>query len=282
MRDLSRKLDALDLPNRLAIFDGAHMWPPEEFCAEAVAWMEVRAMKDGRRPRDEALLGERFAAALAAAQASERAGNIAEAFALYGAVAKDFAGLADVSQAEAKARHFEKSDEVKRALKEEERQIEKQRRDTNDTIQLWMAVGSADEKPLAARSRFRAALRSLDEAGQKPADTPERRVARRTLYSVFAYFIETGMGLREQGKYGEAIEALQAATEAAPRNPWPLYELARTQARDKNVRAAVESLAKAVELGFANPKDLAENPDWTPLRDDAGFKALVEKVAASR
>jgi tetratricopeptide (TPR) repeat protein len=282
MRELARTLDALELPNRLAVFDGAQMWPPEALCAEAVAWMEVRAMKEGRRPRDEAMLAAALAAALEAARASEHAGSVAEALARYRAAVEDFGGLTDVSAAEAKVRQYEKSGEVKRALQEEDRQIRRQRQETAEVIGLWASRGAPDENAFAAKARFRAAVRSLDEAGQKPDDSPERRVARRTLYSVFAYFIETGMGLREQGKYREAIDSFQAAVESAPRNAWPLYELARTQARDGNAKGAVQSLARAVELGFASSKDLAENPDWAPLRADPAFKALAERVGAAK
>jgi predicted esterase len=283
MRELSQKLDALDLPNRLAVFEGDHRWPPDAECEAALAWMEVRAMKEGRRPRDEAFLRDGLAGALEAARASERAGDLPTAFARYRAIAEDFEGLADVAPAAAKANELERSDAVKRAAKDEERQLQKQRQDTNDTISLWMAQRSpTDESAFAARSRFRAAVRGLDEIGQRPADSPDRRTARRTLYSVFAYFIETGMSLREQRKYGEAVAHLEAAVDTLPRSPWPLYELARTQARDGNAKAALRSLTKAADLGFANAKDLAENPDWGSLRADPGFKALVEKASAPK
>jgi predicted esterase len=283
MRELARKLDAFGFANRLAVFEGDHRWPSETQCEEAVAWMEVRAMKDGRRARDEAFLDARFGEQLEAARAAERAGDAPAAFARYRAVVEDFKGLEDVAPAEAKVREYESSDAVKRALKDEERQLQKQRQDTHEAIALWMAHRSpTEENQLTVRSRFRSALRSLDEAGQKPADLPERRVARRTLYSIFAYFIETGMSLREQGKYREAVSYFEAAVEALPRNPWPLYELARAQARDGNTKSAIQSLVKASDLGFANAKDLAENPDWAPLRSDPGFKALVESVGGKQ
>ena len=53
MRLLDR---ALTTPHRLAIFEGGHTLPPDSVAIDAVEWMELQAMKVGRRTRDEALI----------------------------------------------------------------------------------------------------------------------------------------------------------------------------------------------------------------------------------
>jgi dienelactone hydrolase len=56
MRPLERTLDALGVAARLVTFAGRHQWCPEEVCAEGLSWMELLAMRRGRRPKDDALI----------------------------------------------------------------------------------------------------------------------------------------------------------------------------------------------------------------------------------
>src|SRR6185436_2988063 len=57
-RDM-RAIDALlareGKTHRFRQFEGGHRWMPPELAAEAMGWMELIAMKEQRRPRDEAL-----------------------------------------------------------------------------------------------------------------------------------------------------------------------------------------------------------------------------------
>ena len=57
MRQLDRKLTS---PHYLAVFSGGHTLPPDAVAIEAIEWMELQAMKSGRRTRDEALVGLLF------------------------------------------------------------------------------------------------------------------------------------------------------------------------------------------------------------------------------
>src|SRR5437867_11757027 len=51
---------ALTTPHRVAIFEGGHALPPDAVALEAIEWLELHAMKSGRRRRDEALIDQRF------------------------------------------------------------------------------------------------------------------------------------------------------------------------------------------------------------------------------
>ena len=50
MRQLDRKLTS---PHYLAVFIGGHALPPDSVALEAIEWMELQAMKSGRRTRDD-------------------------------------------------------------------------------------------------------------------------------------------------------------------------------------------------------------------------------------
>src|SRR5260370_35151087 len=61
-------------PHRVAILEGGHTWLSSELATEAVEWMEIQAMKSGRRERDAVLIDKLFArrAAQPAAQTSDK------------------------------------------------------------------------------------------------------------------------------------------------------------------------------------------------------------------
>src|SRR3954451_24299111 len=57
MRQLDRKLTS---PHHLAVFSGGHTLPPDPVALEAIEWMELQAMKAGRRQRDAAIVEQLF------------------------------------------------------------------------------------------------------------------------------------------------------------------------------------------------------------------------------
>jgi len=113
MRLLDRSLTT---PHRVAIFEGGHTWLSSELAAEAVGWMEIQAMKSGRRARDAALIDKtvRQAVAQAAAQTNDKDTALALA-----ALASDFDGLKDVSEFTRREAELRRSKTVKDALKKD-------------------------------------------------------------------------------------------------------------------------------------------------------------------
>jgi hypothetical protein len=63
MRWLDR---ALTTPHHLAIFEGGHGWPPSDLAGEAIEWLEIQAMRSGRRTADAAFLRKGVRAACCA------------------------------------------------------------------------------------------------------------------------------------------------------------------------------------------------------------------------
>ena len=113
MRLLDRKLSS---PHALAIFDGGHTPPPDDVAVEAIEWMELQAMKSGRRTRDEALVDrllEKRRQKIAAAS------DPAETVHLLEALAEDFKGLRDVAADAARAKELARQSDVKKALARE-------------------------------------------------------------------------------------------------------------------------------------------------------------------
>src|SRR5262249_18549040 len=130
LRQLHRALDSIGSPNRFLTFDGVHTWALSDSCLTAVEWMELQAMRLGRRERDEKLIAELFDKMAGQARADESAKRVYEAFLKYEAIARDFNGLREAPEFAQKADELRSSKEVKERLKQEKAAEQAQRQRT--------------------------------------------------------------------------------------------------------------------------------------------------------
>ncbi len=158
-------------------------------------------MKNGRRPRDAALLDALLKKRLAAIASAEPGAAAPE----YAALAADWKGLADVSGWEREAASLETSRERKDYRKREESLEKRERRLYNE-----LASGISDEGMQA----FRDLVRDLGKRAAAAADSPDRRLARRVLSGELVGLAERSRemsDLVQRKRIEEAIAALRPA-----------------------------------------------------------------------
>jgi hypothetical protein len=178
-----RRLDRTVVsPHRVRIFQGEHTWPPVELTREALAWMEVQAMRAGKRPRDEAMIDQMFADRKAELEAkTERA----EIYFATLAMAADFEGLRDVSAYANRAEAMTKDEHVVDAV----RQMVLEDMDENElygeVYRLSQQLNN-EAKRDESMARLDGILRKIGAAAHADEDTPERRLARRVVYTAIA------------------------------------------------------------------------------------------------
>ena len=119
LRDLDQALKAVAVPHRIEGFAGTHEWPPVDLATRAVGWMELQAMKTGLREKSPAMIEAEWGADRERARAQA---GVHPADALHGwsAMAVDYAGLRDVSEAEREAAALAASPACQRELRERE------------------------------------------------------------------------------------------------------------------------------------------------------------------
>jgi hypothetical protein len=174
MRLLDRTLRS---PHRLVVFEGGHTLPPDAVALEAIEWMELQAMKSGRRTRDEALVDRLFDTRRRAATG---AADPVAAVHLLEALAEDFRGLRDVTAIAAESAALAKRPEVKKAIANERADDDAEQQILSDVLTLEAALGDADRRAQSLL-RLRDRLARLSRAAAAEADSPERRQARRVL-----------------------------------------------------------------------------------------------------
>jgi len=177
MRMLDR---ALTTPHRVVVFEGGHTLPPDAVALDAIEWLELQAMKSGRRTRDDALIDRLFDRRQRAIAASATPAGTVH---LLKALADDFGGLRDVSAAAARASELSKQQDVKRALARERDDDDAEARQLEDVLRLETDLRDEARRP-ESLGRLRDALSRCARQAGAAADSPERRRARRVLRTI--------------------------------------------------------------------------------------------------
>ena len=165
----------------LAVFRGGHTLPPDDVAFDAVEWMELQAMRSGRRSRDDGL-----AARILEKRRSRIASStdVAETVYLLRALVDDFKDILDVSAENRRLDGLLRQSDVKKALKSERDSDDAEQRMLQEIFTLEAQLG--DEARDAALMTLRDRLSRLSRKATGEADTPERSQARRVLRLIVA------------------------------------------------------------------------------------------------
>jgi predicted esterase len=282
MRSLEEKLEAAKAPHRIAYFEGGHEWMSAGLAGEAVAWMELQAMKSGARPKDAETIAALQTEARGRAAALEAAGKLVEAQRAYSEAAEDFRGLADVARVEEderKAEELSRRPEVKTAVQEA------RRRDARDEATLRSVntkLRNALARPDPPLPTQLAAELGIPALRKKAAtsETPEERLsADRILANLRAqtgFYLPEEMFYRRDTARGRALLLVRA--EIDPDNPLVFYNVAAYSARSGDAARAIRDLEHAVARGFTRFELIDEDADFDPLRNDPTFRAWLAKA----
>lgn len=96
------------------------------------------------------------------------------------------------------------------------------------------------------------------------------------------YYFNTGLAHSRLGQHEDA-RAMYEKSVSIDHDYYPaLYNLACMYADANDRRKALESLEKAVAGGFRDAKRMTEEASFAPLRNNAGFRALLRKIERSK
>lgn len=287
MRALDEQLEKLGVAHALEVWSGPHAWPPPEVIERALRWLELDAMRRGRRPKDAALIDAFERDGLGHAAALVAQGKSVEALEAYTRVAAGLAGLREsAAAAEAKkllGRHDVQAERKRRAKIDE--------RDSTLLDQAYLRLNvllpapqGAPERPLPSLPEL---LRDLDverlrKDAQNAKDPYERDSAERRITSLFvktgSYMTRELLGKREPRL---AALALGVAVALRPERPNPRYDLACALALSGQRKQALAELERAAANGFEDGKHMREDEDLKSLRGDPRFEALLARLLAS-
>ncbi len=278
MRDLDQALAAVAVPHRIEAFVGTHEWPPADLATRAVGWMEIQAMKSGLREKSLALIESEWSADRERARA-QAAAHPADALHTWSAMAVDYAGLRDVSEAEREAAALAASPACQRELREREA------RDRRDKEILANAPGilaraNPGNEPVTV-AQVAAALKIPELKKRAGAADPEESLSAKRILNMFMgqlafYQPQT---LLPKKKYDLAIFMLSVAAEIHE-DPGLWVEMAAFHALKGKPghKKALESLRVAMDKGLADRKALEERPEFAELRKEPQFREILARM----
>ncbi len=282
LKNLQETLTKAGIIHRVQIFDGRHEWPPVSVATAAVEWMELHAIKAGKRPRDDGFINATWQQLLNEARTFEEAKKYIEAYQLYLDLAQSFKGLRDVAEIETKVNRLADSREVKAALREEQTQIRKQRELESRLNSLITGDGApinGSEEAFASANLVPKILNDLRKQSKAPDDSAQRRVARRVLDGLFIGLIEQGLSLLQtENKYSASIKPLKLATEVNPDRPGAFFYLAWAYAANRDKKKSLQSLNTAVEKGFSDAAMITANKAFDSLRNDPEYQQIMARL----
>jgi hypothetical protein len=281
--ELEQALEKHGARQRFRGFDGGHEWAPTPVWDEAFDWLELLAIKDGRRQRDSSLVARFLQQATARAAGFRERGQPLEERRELASIVRDFEGLADTSAARLRLQELEREPGWRAELKRERRMIEEQARTVAalqaQLLALEREAGDGQALPLAVREA-NALVRGLERASR-----PDSRIAHeRALLQGFVTAMEAGRGALREKRTLAALSLFDVAATLRPQAPGAQAGRAQAQALAGRRSDAVKSLRRAVELGLppAELRRLLDLDAFAGLRGEPELGALLDAAGQPR
>jgi predicted esterase len=265
LKRVDRELEDRRTAHRVVIFGGGHEWLPPELAVEALAWLELQAMRTGTREKDAGWIEEQFNARSAAVPGQP----LPENFRGLKSLAADFKGLADTAALEKKVAALAASREVRDQLKAERAN---ERREEELSGNLMLAI---DEGMVGSVRKQVAELRKKSEA---TADEAERKRIDRVIYGVYSSCSTTARELMHTGEYADAEPLLECMTVLRPERSQGWFDLARVKGYLREKKNAIAALQQAVAAGFKDAERVRGEKAFEAWRSDPAFVAVVERM----
>ncbi|HVQ37729.1 MAG TPA: tetratricopeptide repeat protein [Pyrinomonadaceae bacterium] len=274
---LDGALERSGASHRVVYFPGGHEWPPPQIPLTALAWMEIQAMKAGRRPNDESLVDKLFQRAVEEVRTSDMSGDDYSAYLFGKALVEDFSGLREVGEFQRRVEELKRSKEVREGLESGRRLAARQQKLFTESETLVEGLNTP-EQLVEIWSHLRALIKDLRGQSQQTTDSGDRRVARRVLNQLFVHSVETATELQSRRDYAKAATRLEVVTEISPNQPNLLVVLARVYSANGRKKKAIETLKRAAAGGFCDVSRIEGNTEFEPLRNDPDYQTILAKM----
>ena len=113
-------------------------------------------------------------------------------------------------------------------------------------------------------------------------DPDESFAAQRQILLIFLHTLGASKVLLAQNRNAQALACLEIAAQAAPRNPYISYDLARAQALNRQQKQALKTLEAAVEKGFTNAEEVERDRAFEGLRTEASYQKALAKMRGAK
>jgi predicted esterase len=266
---------------KVKIYPGPHQWAPKDVVEDAIEWLQVKAMQAGKVKLDPPFIQREKDKLLAEARDAEQRDDTVVQFYALRSLVFDFKGLEDVTRFEAELAAVKSSKSLKRAVQEEQKEIDKQESLVATTAGQITQFGTL---PPGEEAKLRPEIISQfsDLRRQAKSKSRDHMVYLRAFNQLWIEGIEAGQEDFRENQLVQAAAYFELMADVAPDQSWPLVLLADTQVRAGNRKAALKALEEAAKRGMKSPETLTQDPELKPLFSDPAFQRIVQSVGKSR
>jgi len=279
LMDLDAKFDNAGVTHRVHVYEGEHLWPPQNICTRAVEWMEIQAMKKGTREKDDALIKSLYQENLARAHNLELAGRNYYAVDAYETAHLLFDGLLDTSHAVEKITRLKETGAYKTFMKEEDRRRKRELVILKKYGEVLRFIGNIQDpgKPVSLQKMFRELeIDSLLKEARKTDDPYKSGAAYRLLVKFNIGTSRRGREYAVKKEYQKAALFYEIAVKANRKNIFALYNLACAYSLQKQTEKALKNLELAIRYGYRDRAHMEKDSDLDNIRDREAFKELLK------
>lgn len=275
---IRREREEQNLPYRVQVFPGTHQWAPPAVMEDAVEWMMLRAMQQGTVARDDAFIDRLYRQREKDAEDAETRKDVLAQLAAYRALASDFAGVKEVTDAEKKLAQFKSSPALKAAWKAEQEQVAEQSRLEDDvSMKIRSYIDGAASDPLVLHNEIVQAMAGLKDQAEHSKNESERLLFRRVLDDLFVAWIETGQQELASHHFEKAEVCFQLISDFRD-EAWPVLLLAGAHAAQGRKKAAIKDLREATRRGWNDPEVIASDERLSLIKDDPEVQNLIQQM----
>jgi len=284
MKSLDLAFDPTGVPHRFYYFEGGHAWPDPAGCARAVDWMEIMAMKGGLRPRDEKLAEAVVGRELDEARTLEDAGRVFWAVDRLVAAGDLAEGLVELPGLATRIEELKAGKAFKRFLNEEKK---RDRRVDDFRSSFSRAFGAVEDDETGRRAAVPMVLKEMEIGFLKKEamgkKTPEDRSLASRLLFEFSFAAQArANALFPKGDMIRAAAyldlAIAACEEGLFRERYLYFDRACVAALSGDKKKALAFLSAAVDKGLSDLELLETTKELDPIRNDDGFREILEKA----
>ena len=277
--DLDTAFDQTLITHYVEILDMEHHWPPAEDLTRAVEWMEVNAMKNNTRPKDDSLAQSIYQEALSRANNLELSGNIPFATNAYDWTMKLFNGLLDISSVEKKKNLLIASKFYKKFQEEESERRQKMADHFKSLSKVFYYIENPLKKRLSVEEVFQELhLGELMKKAKSKKNLFDSSMAFRTLVGFGNSAYEKGREFFQKADYEKAIRFFGISAYVEERTYYSAYNLACVYSLNKQKKPALKALELARKRGFNSPEQLDKDKDLDYIRNEKDFKEIKQKM----
>ena len=269
LRALNENLDSKKIPHVLIEFEGKHEWPPAEIMENAFIWLLFDAVKKNIIPKNDSLVSSYISKNEKEIKKLESKKELYKLYNAYTQLIAFTEGLTDNSSYKTSLQKLSEKEEMKKVLQEMEAVYSKEEQLKQDYAGYMQSKDDA---------WWNSEMVKINSIIKTDKDKNIRAMYQRVLayLSLMAYSSASGAIKFNELKGAEHFLTIYKLVD--PENPEHAYLSALVYMKQNKSDDALASLKESVKLGFNDYNRLMAEKDFVSLKDNAGFKEIVQKI----